>query len=89
MAAAVVQLAIGVVFVFLVGSACSFLNEVVAAVLDRRAAHLERWLRKILGGDAEKFLSHPLIKELRRPRSRKELAVDQPAPANSEFAARN
>lgn len=84
MAAAVVQLAIGVVFVFLlVGSACSFLNEVVAAVLDRRAAHLERWLRKMLGDDAEKFLSHPLISELRRPRSRKELAVDQPARASS------
>ena len=84
MAAAVVQLAIGVVFVFfLVGSACSFLNEVVAAMLDRRAAHLERWLRKMLGDDAKTFLDSSLIKQLCRPRSRKNLAVDQPGEASS------
>jgi hypothetical protein len=78
MAASVIQLAIGVVFVFLlVGSACSFLNEVAAALVDRRAAHLERWLGKLMGEDAAAFLSHPLIRELRRPRSRKQV-TDNP-----------
>jgi hypothetical protein len=71
MASAVVQLAIGVVFIFfLVGSACSFLNELVTAIIDRRAAHLERWLRKMLGRDADAFFDHTLTKSLRRPRSR-------------------
>jgi hypothetical protein len=78
MAASVIQLAIGVLFVFLlVGSACSFLNEVAAAVVDRRAAHLERWLGKLMGQDADAFLSYPMIRELRRPRSRKQVTVGQ------------
>ena len=89
MAAAIVQLAIGVVFVFLlVGSACSFLNEVAAALVDRRAAHLERWIGKLMGQDAEAFLSHPLIRELRRPRSRKQVAVDQEGGTKSRSDAR-
>jgi hypothetical protein len=86
MASAVVQLAIGIVFVFfLIGSACSFLNELVTAVLDRRAAHLERWLIKMLGDDAEGFFGHSLIKSLRRPRARRlakkpaDAAADQPS----------
>jgi hypothetical protein len=85
MAAAVIQLAIGIIFVFLlVGSACSFLNEVAAAVVDRRAAHLERWLGKILGRqDADDFLRHPLIRALCRPRSRKQVAVEQERGTNS------
>jgi hypothetical protein len=73
---AVVQLAIGMVLVFfLVGSACSFLNELVAAILNRRAIHLQRWLVKLLGEDdgeglldKDSFLNHPLIQELRGTR---------------------
>jgi len=69
MTSTVIQLAVGVVFVFfLVGSAASFLNELVAAVLDRRAKHLQRWCNAVLGADAVKLFSHPLIQKLRRAR---------------------
>ncbi|HEV8649529.1 MAG TPA: hypothetical protein VG276_08990 [Actinomycetes bacterium] len=69
MTSAVVQLAIGMVLVFfLVGSACSFLNELAAAILNRRAIHLQRWLVKLLGPDKDSFLDHPLIRELRGAR---------------------
>jgi hypothetical protein len=69
MTSTVIQLAIGLIFVFfLVGSAASFLNELVAAVLDRRAKHLQRWCNAVLGADAVEFFSHPLIKKLRRAR---------------------
>jgi hypothetical protein len=69
MTSAVLQLAIGLVLVFfLVGSACSFLNEAAAAVLNRRAVHLQRWLVKLLGGDKDGFFDHPLIRELRGAR---------------------
>ena len=87
MPTAIIELAVGVVFVFfLLGSACSFLNELVAAVLDRRAAHLEAWIYKMLGRDlAERFFADPRIVALRRPRAGRvrrtgdqpELALDQ------------
>lgn len=71
MPSTIIQLAIGVVFVFfLLGSACSFLNELVAATLDRRAAHLEAWIYKMLGRDlAKRFFTDPRIVALRRPRA--------------------
>ena len=56
---------------FLVGSACSFLNELTAAVLNRRAIHLQRWFVKLFGLDEEGrdgFLNHPLIRQLRGTR---------------------
>jgi hypothetical protein len=69
MTSTVVQLTIGMVLVFfLVGSACSFLNELAAAILNRRAIHLQRWLVKLLGSDKNDFLDHPLIHELRGAR---------------------
>ena len=71
MASAVLQLAIGIVLVFfLMGSICSYLNELVAAVLDRRAAHLEGWIQKMLGPElAGRFFLDPRIVSLRRPRA--------------------
>jgi hypothetical protein len=70
MTSAIVQLAIGLVLVFfLVGSACSFLNELTAAVLNRRAIHLQRWIVKLFGSDdKDSFLDHPLIRGLRGTR---------------------
>ena len=69
MASTAVQLAIGLVLVFvLVGSACSFLNELVAALLNRRAIHLQRWLVKLLGPDKDSFLEHPIVRGLRGTR---------------------
>jgi hypothetical protein len=72
MTSAIVQLAIGLVLVFfLVGSACSFLNELTAAVLNRRAIHLQRWFVKLFGPneeDKDSFLDHPLIRQLRGTR---------------------
>lgn len=69
MASTAVQLAIGLVLVFvLVGSACSFLNELAAAVLNRRAIHLQRWLVKLLGPDKDQFLEHPIVRGLRGTR---------------------
>jgi hypothetical protein len=71
MVSAVLQLAIGIVLVFfLLGSVCSYLNELVAAVLDRRAAHLEAWIQKMLGSElAERFFLDPRIVSLQRPRA--------------------
>jgi hypothetical protein len=88
MTSTVIQLAVGLIFVFfLVGSAASFLNELVAAVLDRRAKHLQRWCNAVLGADAVKLFSHPLIQKLRRARRVRRSTQNEPATTASEPAS--
>jgi hypothetical protein len=58
------DLAIGLVFVFVVLSVvCSAIQELVATVLNWRAAFLERALRRMLGSQAETLAEHPLIRQ--------------------------
>ncbi|HVF66973.1 MAG TPA: hypothetical protein VM914_04895 [Pyrinomonadaceae bacterium] len=66
-----IEVAIGIVFVYLLVSLlCSALNELIEALLKYRATYLKRGIRQLLGNKAlaEQFFNHALVKPLgKRP----------------------
>ncbi|HEX8150892.1 MAG TPA: hypothetical protein VF591_27150 [Pyrinomonadaceae bacterium] len=63
----VIEVAIGVVFVYLLVSLlCSALNELIEAWLKYRARYLEQGIRQLLSDPqlADRFFEHPLVKPL-------------------------
>jgi hypothetical protein len=67
---AMLEMAIGLVFIYVLFSTLSSaIFETIAQILSLRAKMLEQMIKKLLGDDAlvKKFLEHPLIVALKKP----------------------